>query len=125
AIKPEKPEKESASLPKAEPTSESKPEPRPRVAEKPGQEPAVVEKPKLFIPNSSSASTSVKIPSLKDLSNTASVVAEEDDPYLKGDDKEDFTIDDFLKCWSDYAAKSKSEGKNMSLVTIFTSNAPV
>ena len=50
-------------------------------------------------------------------------MAEEDDPYIKGDAAEDFTMDTFLKHWSDYAAKLKSEG-NMTLVTIFTSNAP-
>ncbi len=82
------------------------------------------EKPKVFIPNAGTSSTSVKIPSLKDLTAAAAVV-EEEDPYLKGEEKEDFTMDDFLKQWSDYAAKIKSEGKNMGLFTIFTSNAPV
>jgi DNA polymerase-3 subunit gamma/tau len=90
-----------------------------------GKEPLADEKPKLFIPNAHTASTSVKIPSLKDLSNTsAAAIAEEEDPYIKGNDKEDFTVDDFLKCWSDYAARIKTEGKNMSLLTIFISNAP-
>ncbi|MFB9842641.1 DNA polymerase III subunit gamma/tau [Mucilaginibacter ginsenosidivorans] len=92
--------------------------------QKPVTEPAPVEKPKVFIPNSGSASTSVKIPSLKDLSNQAVAAVEEDDPYLKGDDKEDFTMDDFLKHWTDYAAKIKGEG-NMSLFTVFISNTPV
>ena len=92
---------------------------------KPVPEPAPTEKPKVFIPNSGAASTSIKIPSLKDLSTAAAAVAEEDDPYIKGNDKEDFTMDDFLKQWSDYTAKSKADGKNMSLITVFTSNAPV
>ncbi len=83
-----------------------------------------VEKPKVFIPNSGTSSTSVKIPSLKDLT-AAAAVAEEEDPYLKGEEKEDFTMDDFLKQWSDYAAKIKAEGKNMGLFTIFTTSAPV
>jgi DNA polymerase III subunit gamma/tau len=88
-------------------------------------EPVAAEKPKVFIPNLNSASTSVKIPSLKNLGNaTAAEIAEEEDPYIKGDAKEDFTIDNFLKFWSDYAAKLKAD-RNMSLFTIFTSDAPV
>jgi len=86
---------------------------------------AAAEKPKVFIPNLNSASASVKIPSLKDLGNTsAAEIAEEEDPYVKGDAAEDFTMDNFLKYWSDYAAKIKAE-RNMSLFTIFTANAPV
>jgi len=54
---------------------------------------------------------------------TAAEIAEEDDPYIKGDAREDFTMDVFLKHWSDYAAKLKADG-NMTLVTIFTANAP-
>ncbi len=90
-----------------------------------GDEALVAEKQKAFTPNLHSASTSVKIPSLKDLNNTsAAAIAEEEDPYIKGDAKEDFTIDSFLKHWSDYAAKIKAE-RNMSLFTIFIDNAPV
>jgi DNA polymerase-3 subunit gamma/tau len=87
-------------------------------------ETVVTDKPKPFVPNLHTASTSVKIPSLKDLSNaTAAEIAEEEDPYIKGDAKEDFTMDSFLKHWSDYAAKIKAE-RNMSLFTVFTANAP-
>ncbi|MGZ3813800.1 MAG: DNA polymerase III subunit gamma/tau [Mucilaginibacter sp.] len=87
-------------------------------------DPIVAEKPKPFIPNLHTASTSVKIPSLKNLGNaTAADIAEEEDPYIKGDAKEDFTMDSFLKYWSDYAAKLKAD-RNMSLFTIFTANAP-
>ena len=84
------------------------------------------EKPKpSFVPNSNGASTSVKIPSLKDIGNKSALeVAEEEDPYIKGSAKEDFTMDSFLKLWSDYAAKLKAD-RNMSLFTIFTANAPV
>ena len=89
-----------------------------------GGEPVATEKPKVFIPNQNAASTSIKIPSLKDLGKaTAAEIAEEDDPYIKGDAREDFTMDVFLKHWSDYAAKLKADG-NMTLVTIFTTNAP-
>jgi len=88
-------------------------------------ESAISEKPKPFIPNLHTASTSVKIPSLKEIGNkSAAEVAEEEDPYIKGSAKEDFTMDSFLKLWSDYAAKLKSD-RNMSLFTIFTANAPV
>jgi DNA polymerase-3 subunit gamma/tau len=89
-----------------------------------GSETTVSDKPKPFIPNLHTASTSVKIPSLKELSNaSAAEIAEEEDPYIKGDAKEDLTMDSFLKYWSDYAAKIKAE-RNMSLFTIFTANAP-
>jgi DNA polymerase-3 subunit gamma/tau len=83
---------------------------------------AAVEKPKVFIPNSN-ASTSVKIPSLKDINKISDTAPVEDDPYIKGSDKEDFAFDEFLKLWNTHAAKIKAEGK-MSLFTIFISEAP-
>jgi DNA polymerase-3 subunit gamma/tau len=63
-------------------------------------------------------------PSLKGGSVGGMVIEEEEDPYVHGTDKEDFTTDAFLKCWNDYAAKIKAEGK-ATLVTILTANAPV
>jgi len=84
---------------------------------------APVEKPKIFIPNSHTPSTSVKIPSLKDMGKTVEELVAEDDPYIKGTDKEIYTDDQFLKTWSDYAAMLKSDGKK-NLLTIFISNAP-
>ena len=84
------------------------------------------EKPKLFIPNVHSAATSVKIPSLKDLGKQVEEAAlEEEDPYLKGIDKEAFTIDEFLQLWTNHGAKLKAEGKAATLYTIFTSVTPV
>jgi DNA polymerase-3 subunit gamma/tau len=85
----------------------------------------VAEKPKpSFIPNSHSPSTSIKIPSLKDLSKGGDVLVDEvEDPYLKGDDREAFTTDEFLKYWQEYAAKLKVEGKH-TLLSIFTTQAP-
>lgn len=83
----------------------------------------VAEKPKVFIPNQHSGATSIKIPSLKDLGK-AMEVEEEDDPYLKGDDREDFTTDSFLKYWSDYSAKVKAEGKH-NVLSVFNGAAPV
>ena len=89
---------------------------KPQVTTAP-QEPA---KPKVFIPN---ASISIKIPSLKDINKIEEAVVDEDDPYLKGTDREDFTFDDFLKLWNQHAATIKAEGK-MSLFTIFISEVP-
>lgn len=88
------------------------------------KETPVAEKPKtVFIPNANGASTSVKIPSLKDISGAEQTVAEEEDPYVKGDSKEDFTFDDFIKHWNQFAATVKASGK-MSLYTIFISEVP-
>ena len=126
AIKPEPEAKPAIPVLIEQPVQYSKVEAKTEVVSK-ADLPAPVtpaEKPKVFIPNAGTSSTSVKIPSLKDLTAAAAIV-EEEDPYLKGEEKEDFTMDDFLKQWSDYAAKIKSEGKNMGLFTIFTSNAPV
>ncbi|MDO3627260.1 DNA polymerase III subunit gamma/tau [Mucilaginibacter sp. BT774] len=125
---PPAPKVESAAPPTiTRPVEQNTPQP-PTPVKEPitnGSEQTVAEKPKVFIPNQHSASTSIKIPSLKDLGKaTAAEMAEEEDPYIKGDAAEDFTMDAFLKHWSDYAAKLKADG-NMTLVTIFTSNAPV
>jgi len=49
---------------------------------------------------------------------------EEEDPYIRGNDKEHFTYDDFLKYWHEYADKVKAEGK-LNLLSIFTTAAPV
>jgi len=89
----------------------------------PVKQEAAAEKPKVFIPNMHTPSTSVKIPSLKDVAKTAAEVLEEEDPYIKVNDREDFTPDEFSKCCSDFAAKLKAEGKKNAL-TIFTTNPP-
>ncbi len=82
------------------------------------------EKPKVFIPNSHGASTSVKIPSLKDVGKTKEAILEEEDPYIRGRDaKDDYTPDQFSKSWSDFAARLKSDGKKNAL-TIFISTPP-
>jgi DNA polymerase-3 subunit gamma/tau len=81
------------------------------------------DKPKVFIPNLSATSTSVKIPSLKDVAKTQEEIKEEEDPYLKGDAKQDYLPEHFAKAWSDFAARMKVEGKK-NLLTIFTSNPP-
>jgi len=94
-----------------------------KLAVEPVKQEAAAEKPKVFIPNMHTPSTSVKIPSLKDVAKTAAEVLEEEDPYIKGNDREDFTPDEFSKCCSDFAAKLKAEGKKNAL-TIFTTNPP-
>lgn len=90
----------------------------------PVKEEPVAEKAKVFIPNLHTPSTSVKIPSLKDWGKQADImVEEEEDPYLKGDDKEEFGMDSFLKYWTDYAAKLKAESKH-NVLSVFNANAP-
>jgi DNA polymerase-3 subunit gamma/tau len=124
AVKPrqEAPVKEEVPVLSDQPIAYTKPIPEQPKKE---AEPVQAEKPKpAFVPNSNTPSTSIKIPSLKDLGTTATAALEEDDPYIKGDATDDFTMDDFLKHWSDYAAKIKQDG-NMSLFTVFTANAPV
>ena len=101
---------------------------QPEIAEEPAptepkKETPPVDKPKVFIPNANGASTSIKIPSLKEISTAAETVAEEDDPYIKGDSKEEFTFDDFLKLWNTHATNIKAEGK-MNLLPVFTTEVP-
>jgi DNA polymerase-3 subunit gamma/tau len=84
---------------------------------------AVEEKPKpAFIPNGG-ATSSIKIPSLKDIGNATEADIGEEDPYEKGDARQDFSFDDFLKHWHAFAARVKAESK-MNLFTIFSSEAP-
>ncbi len=87
--------------------------------------PGLTEKVNVFVPNVSSGTLSIKIPSFKDMGKQAEEeLAKDDDPYLKGTDKEDFTFDDFLKHWNGYAADIKRLGKPSTLLTIFTGEAP-
>ncbi|MCD8741883.1 DNA polymerase III subunit gamma/tau [Mucilaginibacter roseus] len=96
-----------------------KPEPARAVTQAQTAAPPPAEKPKVFIPNLHSPSTSIKIPSLNNLSALDDVAVEEEDPYLKGDDKEAFTQEQFLHYWSLYGERIKAEGKKI-LATIFT-----
>jgi len=118
--------------PAAETTVTNAAKPAAPVAERPAAHPpvaeiikeeAAAEKPKIFIPNAHSPSTSVKIPSLKDVGKTLEAAADEEDPYIKGDARNEYTPDQLLKCWSDYAAMMKADGKK-NLLTIFISNPP-
>ncbi|RCH54390.1 DNA polymerase III subunit gamma/tau [Mucilaginibacter hurinus] len=85
--------------------------------------PAAVEKPKVFIPNLHSPSTSVKIPSLSNMGAIEDIALEEEDPYLKGTDKEAFSNEALLHYWNIHAVKVKEERKP-TLITIFA-NKPV
>ncbi len=122
---PEAPYKTTPDAPKPiiEPV---KPEPdkAPPVINAATPQPTIADRPAIFIPNLNVASGSVKIPSLKELGKTAIEAETEEDPYLKGSDKEDFTYDEFLKVWHDYTAKVKAEGK-MNLLSAFSVNAPI
>jgi len=96
---------------------------KPQAEDKQAVKEEVAEKPKVFIPNSHGASTSVKIPSLKDVGKTKEAILEEEDPYIRGDAKDEYTPHQFSKSWSDFAAILKSNGKNNAL-TIFISTPP-
>jgi DNA polymerase-3 subunit gamma/tau len=84
----------------------------------PVKEASPAEKPKITMP-----SRSTLTPSLTGEVKTQEELLEEEDPYLKGEDKEDFTMDAFLQCWSDFAAYAKKEGKK-TMLTVLTSGAP-
>ncbi|MCC8408711.1 DNA polymerase III subunit gamma/tau [Mucilaginibacter sp. UR6-1] len=105
--------------PVAAPVSAPRPEPVQPVAQANPALAPPVDKPKVFIPNLHSPSTSIKIPSLSNLSALDDVAVEEEDPYLKGEDKEAFTPDQFVHYWNLYGERVKSEGKKI-LSTIFT-----
>ncbi|WP_448700430.1 DNA polymerase III subunit gamma/tau [Mucilaginibacter sp. AW1-3] len=97
---------------------------QPEPAAIPVREQPAAEKPVIAIPKLNTGMLSVTIPSLKDMGKITEKVEEDEDPYLKGTDKEDFTYDEFLKYWHEYADKVKAEGK-LNLLSIFTTNAPV
>jgi len=99
------------------------PKPVEKVEEKPVEK--AIEKSTLFIPNLNATSTSVKIPSLKDLGKNSIQQTAEEDPYLKGTDFRDFDNDAFLKYWKEYAAQAKAENKSMTLHTVFNNQKPV
>lgn len=90
----------------------------PATTSAPAKETSPAEKPKITMP-----ARSTLTPSLTGEVKTQEALLEEEDPYLKGEDKEDFTMDAFLQCWSDFAAFAKKEGKK-TLLTVLTSGAP-
>lgn len=96
----------------------SAPAKEPVVTAAPVKEASPAEKPKIMMPLRSTLT-----PSLTGEIKTKEAILEEEDPYLKGEDKEDFTMDAFLQCWSDFAAFAKKEGKK-TLLTVLTTGAP-
>lgn len=90
----------------------------PPPAPSPVKETPAAEKPRIMMPVRSTLT-----PSLTGEVKTKEEQQEEEDPYLKGDDNEDFTEEAFLKCWDEFAIKAKNEGKK-NLATIFVSNKP-
>ncbi len=116
------------SLNKAEPVAhqtEALPSASPQPAvKKPA--PTLAENPGMIKPITGSLLATPSLsPSLKGGGSVGGVVIEEEeDPYLKGTDKEAFTSDTFSKCWNDFATKVKADGKS-TLFTILTTSAPV
>jgi DNA polymerase-3 subunit gamma/tau len=96
----------------------STPAKEPVTSSAPAKETPPAEKPKITMPLRSTLT-----PSLTGEVKTQEALLEEEDPYLKGEDKEDFTMDAFLQCWSDFAAFAKKEGKK-TLLTVLTTGAP-
>ncbi|PTR01187.1 DNA polymerase-3 subunit gamma/tau [Mucilaginibacter yixingensis] len=109
--------------PRVTPAATPTPQPAPAATVAAPQTPAA-DKPKIAIPSMSGGGM-LKIPSLKDVGKyTAEEIADEEDPYIKGTDKEAFTYDAFLQLWNEYAGQVKKAGKPMTFVNILTTNAP-
>ncbi|GAB2694720.1 DNA polymerase III subunit gamma/tau [Mucilaginibacter koreensis] len=86
--------------------------------------PVVADKPKIQIPKPTLGGASVKIPSLKDIGKFDSTAqADEDDPYIKGTDKQPFTPEQFMQRWNEYASQAKADGK-ATLHSIMTGHEP-
>jgi len=74
------------------------------------------------LPKSTSGSF---IPSLTDLNSGADLDEDEKGPqYIRGNEKQVFTPEQFMACWQQYAQKAKDEDK-IHLFTLLTSNEPV
>lgn len=114
-----KPQQVASAPQPAQPAATSIPKITPPVSAPVAGTPQIqAEKPKISMPT-----RSVLIPSLNVTETVATEEIDEDDPYLKGTDQQAFTMDAFLKKWSEYATRMKNESK-MGLFTIFTANAP-
>jgi DNA polymerase-3 subunit gamma/tau len=65
------------------------------------------------------------IPSLTDLNAGVNLNDEEKGPqYIRGNDKQVFTVEQFKACWQAYAQKAKDDDK-IHLFTLLTSNEPL
>lgn len=81
-----------------------------------------VQKIKLQVKPALTAPASV-IPNLNDLAGNNQVL-EEKPAYVSGESQNDFTNDDLLSNWNQYADKAKQEGK-INIFTLMTANAPI
>jgi DNA polymerase-3 subunit gamma/tau len=115
APEPKSPATPVVEAPRAQPAAEVK------AAVAAAPQPAIA-RPTTFIPNLNVTSTSIKIPSLKDIGKAVEQEAE-DDPYIRGNDREEFTEKAFLDCWYAYAGKIKEQGK-MNLLSIYAASPP-
>src|SRR5690606_6698781 len=74
------------------------------------------------LPKSTSGSI---IPSLTDLTSGINLDGEDKGPqYIRGNDKQPFTKEQFLSCWQQYTQKAKDEDK-IQLYTLLSSNEPL
>ena len=85
---------------------------------------AIPEKARINIPAPDSISGTSIIPKLNDLSANYSKKEEEKLDYVSGDSKTEFTEQEMLKYWNEYADRVKQEGK-INIFTLMNSHAPV
>jgi DNA polymerase III subunit gamma/tau len=81
------------------------------------------EKPKPALNGSLLKAAPSIIPDLKSLDNPAAKKEADKPDYINGEEKNEFTADEFLKKWNEYAEQIKKAGK-INLFTIMTANAP-
>ncbi|HEY0769148.1 MAG TPA: DNA polymerase III subunit gamma/tau, partial [Sphingobacteriaceae bacterium] len=97
----------------------------PSIAREPAPEPirAPEEKPKPVLNGSLLKASASIIPDLKTLSDPNAKKEEDKPDYIRGEQRNEFTSDKFLKIWNEYAETIKKAGK-INLFTIMTANAP-
>lgn len=88
----------------------------------PGPEPEA-KKPIITISKPSLLANSTLIPNLNNLEANYTKKEEQRAEYLSGESRMDFSSDNLLKSWNDYATKLKNEGK-INIFTIMTSYPP-
>lgn len=94
-------------------------EPEPEPIKKPAESP----KPTLNGGSLLTSSASI-IPDLKTLSDPNAKKEEDKPDYISGDQRSEFSRDEFLRKWNEYAEVIKKAGK-INLFTIMTANSPV
>lgn len=97
----------------------------PSIAREPDPEPIRTpeEKPKPALNGSLLKASASIIPDLKTLSDPNAKKEEDKPDYIRGEQRNEFTSDKFLKIWNEYAETIKKAGK-INLFTIMTANAP-